>query len=78
MLGITTQGRGGYRGQGGGQGTFCRGRGLIVYYNCGQQGHFTRDCPTITCTYCKAPNNAIEECPVFLEKIQEKQQNQNV
>ena len=33
---------------------------------------------TTTCTYCKAFNHAIEECPVLLAKIQEKQQNQNV
>lgn len=32
----------------------------------------------ITCTYCKTPNQAIEEWPVLLAKIQEKQQNQNV
>ena len=31
-----------------------------------------------TCNYCKAFNHAIEECPVLLAKIQEKQQNQNV
>lgn len=31
-----------------------------------------------TCTYCKAFNNAIEEYPVLLAKIQEKQQNQIV
>ena len=32
----------------------------------------------ITCNYCKAPNHAIEECLVLLEKIQEKQHTQNV
>ena len=32
----------------------------------------------ITSTYCKSPNHAIEECPVLLAKIQEKQQSQNV
>jgi hypothetical protein len=31
-----------------------------------------------TCTYCKAFNHAIEECPVLLANIQEMQQNQNV
>ena len=31
-----------------------------------------------TCSYCKAFNHAIEECPVLLAKIQEKQQNENV
>lgn len=31
-----------------------------------------------TYTYCKAFNQVIEECPVLLAKIQEKQQNQNV
>ena len=50
----------------------------MIYYNCEEKGHFTRDCLTITCTYCKAPNHAIEECPVLLAKIHEKQQNQNV
>ena len=37
-----------------------------------QQGHFTWDCLTITCNYCKAPNHAIEECLVLLANIQEK------
>ena len=32
----------------------------------------------VTCAYCKDPNHAIEDCPVLLEKIQEKQQSQNV
>ena len=64
--------RGGYKGRGGGRGTFGQGQGPIIYYNCGQQGHFTRDYPTITCPYCKAPNHAIEECLVLLGKIQEK------
>ena len=32
----------------------------------------------ITCNYCKDHNHAIEECPILLAKIQEKQQNQNV
>jgi hypothetical protein len=62
-------GRGGYRGRGGGQGP-------IVCYNYGKQGHFAWDCMTTTCKYCKAFNQAIEECPVLLAKIQEKQQNQ--
>ena len=32
----------------------------------------------VTCAYCKAPIHAIEDCPVLLAKIQEKQQSQNV
>ena len=32
----------------------------------------------VTCAYCKAPNQAIEDCLVLLAKIQEKQQSQNV
>ena len=32
----------------------------------------------VTCAYCKAPNHDIEDCPVLLAKIQEKQQIQNV
>ena len=34
------EGRGGYRGRGGGRGAFGRGRGPIIYYNYGQQGHY--------------------------------------
>ena len=34
--------------------------------------------PTTTCNYCKAFNHTIEECPVLLDKIQEKQQNQTI
>ena len=32
----------------------------------------------VTCAYCKAPNHAIKDFPILLEKIQEKQQSQNV
>ena len=32
----------------------------------------------VTCAYCKAPNHAIEDYPVLLMKIQEKQQSQNL
>ena len=32
----------------------------------------------VTCSYCKSPNHAIEDCPILLAKIQEKQQSQNV
>ena len=32
----------------------------------------------VTCAYCKDPNHAIEDFPVLLEKIQEKQQSHNV
>ncbi|CAF4411488.1 unnamed protein product, partial [Adineta steineri] len=45
---------------------------------CRQQGHFARDCRMVTCAYYKALNHAIEDCPVLLAKIQEKQQSQNV
>ena len=33
--------------------------------------------PMTTCNNCKAFNHTIEECSMFLAKIQEKQQNQN-
>ena len=71
---------GGYKGRGGGEGGFGKGRGVVICYNYGQQGHYARYCmnPTTTYNYCKAFNHTIEECLVFLAKIQEKQHNQNV
>ena len=68
------EGHGGYRGRGGGQGAFGHGRGPIVCYNYGQQGHYTQDYTNLMtiCNYCKAFNHTIEECSVLLEKIQDK------
>jgi hypothetical protein len=74
--------RGGFRGRGRGGG-MGRGRGQIIYYNCAQLGHLTRDCqnPCTTCSYCSSFEHVIEDCPVLLAKLQERrgpQQNPQV
>ena len=75
-------GRGGFRGHGQGRG-FGRGSGQIIFYNCGQQGHYAQDYTnsTTTCKYCKYYDHVIEECPILQAKWQEKRPqmgNQNV
>jgi hypothetical protein len=51
-----------------------RGRGQIIFYNCAQSGHLTRDChnPCTTCNYCNSFDHVIEYCPVLLSKLQER------
>ena len=65
--------RGGYQGRGQ-AGDIGRGHGHIIFYKCGEPGHFGRDCqnPTMTCKYCKAFDDVIEECIVLMAKMQEK------
>jgi hypothetical protein len=50
------------------------GRGHIIYYNCSQLGHLSRDCynPFTNCSYCSSFEHVIEDCPVLLAKIQER------
>jgi hypothetical protein len=52
-----------------------RGRGQIICYNCTQPGHLERDCqnPCTTCSYCNSFEHVIEDCPVLLAKLQERQ-----
>ena len=59
-----TPGRGNFRGRGRG-GMPGRGRGQVIFYNCNQAGHVSRDCqnPTMTCQYCRAVDHVIEQCP---------------
>jgi hypothetical protein len=53
---------------------FGRGRGRggigpIIWHNCKQPGNLARDYPNpcTTCTYCRALNHTIEDCPQLLE-----------
>jgi hypothetical protein len=52
-----------------------RGQGKIIYYNYAQLRHLARDFqnPCTTCIYCNSFEHVIEECPVLLAKLQEKQ-----
>jgi hypothetical protein len=74
--------RGGFkgRGRGGGMG---QGRGKFIYYNYAQSGHLARDFqnPCTTCNYWSSFDHVIEDCPMFLAKLQERrgpQQNPQV
>jgi hypothetical protein len=68
--GFTSGNRGNF-GRGRGRENFGRGgRGLIICYNCNQPGHLARDFLNIctTCTYCRALDYAIEDCPQIVVK----------
>lgn len=64
------------RGRGGGAG---RGQGQIICYNYGELGHFACDCHNPThhsCQLCKQFDYVIEECPILIENMQEKKNQQ--
>lgn len=66
-------GYGGYRGHV--RGYAGRGRGPIICYNCGQQGHLARDLPTppkVYCSYCKVEGHIVEDFPQLIAKWKEK------
>jgi hypothetical protein len=52
-----------------------QGRGQIICYNFAQPGHLARDCqnPCTTCSYCISFERVIEDCPMLLAKLQERQ-----
>ncbi len=51
-----------------------RGCGQIIFYNCNQLGHVSRECQnlTTTCHYCRAVDHMIEACPWLIAKMQER------
>ena len=52
-----------------------QGQGQIIFYNCAHPGHLERDCqnPCTTCNYCNSFDHVIEDCPILLAKVQERQ-----
>ena len=64
-------GGGKFRGRGQQQGGgFGWGRGQVILYNYEHPRNFSRDCqsPVKTCTYCKAFDHTIEQCPQLIVK----------
>jgi len=69
--------RGGFLGRGRGWGRMGlgRGRGQLIYYNCGGPGHYTWDCtnPTrISCPYCEKFDHELLDCPKLITQIRDK------
>lgn len=69
--------------RGGRGGSVERGRVQLICYNCGEIKHFSREFPNPTrssCNYCRQLDHVVEDCPILIAKMQEKQPNptQNV
>ena len=63
-------GGGNFRERGGG--VFGKGRGQVTCYNYGKSVHYAKYCqePAKTCSYCKAQDHNVEQCPQLIVKWQ--------
>jgi hypothetical protein len=53
-------------------GTFKRKRGLTLCYNCRRLGHLAKEFPVVgpICIYCKVIDQAVEDCPRIIAKVE--------
>ena len=48
----------------------------MIFYNCREVGYFAKDCPNPmrqSCKYCRLLDHEIEDCPILLTKMKDKQ-----
>jgi len=62
-------------GRGQGRGGPSKGRGQLIFYNCGGPGHYDRDSTNPmhpSCKYCTLFDHETEDCPTLIARIHEK------
>lgn len=62
-------------GRGRGRGGPSRGRGQLIFYNCGGPKHYAHDCINPThpsCKYCVLFDHEKKDCPTIIARIHDK------